>query len=137
MCLTLVRSHQRAQPHRHGRELPEVGHQPRVRVRRDAFAAGLLAVAEQLRFGEAPFEEGAGVDAWRAVALDEEQVAAMRLVGGVPEVAEADVVQRRGRLEAGDVAAEFGAVFVGAQDDRHRVPADDRTQLVFDGAVAG
>ena len=50
---------------------------------------------------------------------------------------EAGVVERRRRLEAGDVAAEFGRFLVGAQHHRHRVPADDRADAVLDRAVAG
>jgi hypothetical protein len=52
----------------------------------------------------------------------------------VPEVAEADVVQQRGRLEAGDVAAQLRGFLVGAQDDRHRVPADGGTNFMLDVA---
>ena len=99
--------------------------------------AGLLPVVEQLLFAQSPFQECARIDARRAVALDVDQVAAMAIARRVPEVAEADVVQRRRRLEARDVAAELGAVLVGAQDDGQRVPADDRAQPVLDRAVAG
>ena len=41
----LVDRHQRAQAHRHRRELPELRHQPRVRVRRQAAAVDLLPEA--------------------------------------------------------------------------------------------
>ncbi|MCY1228082.1 hypothetical protein D9M72_403790 [compost metagenome] len=67
----LVDRHQRAEAHRHGGELPEVGHEPGVRIRRDAVALGLLPVVEQLLLTEPPFEKSARVDARRAVALDE------------------------------------------------------------------
>ena len=43
----LVDRHDRAEAHRHGGVLPEVGHQPRVRIRRQA-AAGLQLAAEVL-----------------------------------------------------------------------------------------
>ena len=58
-------------------------------------------------------------------------------LGAVPEVLEADVVERRRRLEAGDVAAELRALLVGAQHDGERVPADVGADAVLDGAVAG
>ena len=73
----LVDRHQRAQAHRHGRELPEVRHQPRVRIGRQALAVDLLAEVEQLLLGQPALEEGARVDAGRAVALDVDQVAAV------------------------------------------------------------
>ena len=60
------------------------------------------------------------------------------LVGGrVPEVVEADLVQRGQRLERGDVAAELRGGLVGADDHRDRVPAHDRAQPALEGGVAG
>ena len=40
----LINGHQRSQAHRHGRKLPEVGHQPRMGIRRDALALAFLAI---------------------------------------------------------------------------------------------
>ena len=96
----LVDRHQRAEAHRHGGELPVVGHQPRVRVRRQPLAAHLLAELEQLLLADASLEERPGVDPRRHVPLHEQQVAAVPVAGGVPEVVEAGVVQRGRRLEA-------------------------------------
>ena len=59
----LVDRHQRAEAHRDGRELPEVGHQPGVRVRRETAAVDLLAEAAKLILREAALEKRAGVDA--------------------------------------------------------------------------
>ena len=59
----LVDRHQRAETHRHRGELPEVGHQPRVRVGRQPAARHLLAEAEQLLLGEPALQERPGVDA--------------------------------------------------------------------------
>ena len=132
----LVNGHQRAQAHRDGRELPKIGHQPGVRVRGQALAAGLLTEAEQLLLAQAAFEKSSCVDAGRAVALDKHQIATVRVARRVPKVPEADVVQRGRRLETGDVASEFGAILVGAQDNGQRIPANDRTQPMLDGAVA-
>ena len=42
-----------------------------------------------------------------------------------PEMVEADLVQRLGRLVARDVAAELGRLGIRLQDDRDRVPADE------------
>src|SRR5215218_1555566 len=133
----LVDRHQRAEAHGDGRELPEVGHQPGVRVGGDALAVDLLAEVQQLLLGQPPFEEGAGVEARRGVALHVHEVAAVLLGGAVPEVLEADVVERRRGLEAGDVAAEFRTLLVGAQHDGERVPTDVGADAVLDGAVAG
>src|SRR5260221_221271 len=51
----------RAQAHRHRGKLPEVGHEPRVRIRRDTLAVDFLAEVVELRFGQAALEERARV----------------------------------------------------------------------------
>ena len=82
--LRLVDRVHRADAHRHRRELPEVRHQPRVRVgrQRQRLAADdvalLLAEAVELVLGEPALEEGAGVHAGGGVALEEDLVAAAR-----------------------------------------------------------
>src|SRR6187431_2200411 len=60
----LVDRHDRAEAHRHRRRFPELGHQPRMRVRRQA-AARLQLAAEvfELLLREPAFEEGARVHA--------------------------------------------------------------------------
>src|SRR5271167_1863533 len=73
----LVDRHQRPETHRYGRELPEIGHQPRVWVRRNALAVHLLAEVVHLLHGEATEHEGARVNTRRGVALHEDQVAAV------------------------------------------------------------
>ena len=60
----------------------------------------------------------------------------MALAGAVPEVVEADLVQRRQRLVAGDVAAELGRGLVGAHHHRHGVPADDRPKPALERRIA-
>jgi hypothetical protein len=74
------------------------------------------------------------------MALDVEQVAAVALVLGVPEVVEAGAEHRRQRSEAGDVAAEVAAVLrvqaVRLDDHRHRVPAHVGAQPLLDLDVA-
>ena len=55
----------------------------------------------------------------------------------MPEVVEADLVERRRRLEAGDVAAELGRLLVGVQHRRDRVPAHERAEPVLELRVAG
>jgi hypothetical protein len=58
----LVDRHQRAEAHRHRRELPERRHQLRVRIARDALALDLLAEVQQLVLREPPLQVGPGVD---------------------------------------------------------------------------
>ena len=133
----LIDRHQRTEAHRHRRELPEVGHQPRMRIRGNALAFAFLAIVEELLLGQPALDEGARVDAGRHVALHVDQVAAVLVRRRVPEVAEADVVEQRRGLEARDVAAQLRRFLVRAQDDRHRVPADRRADLVLELAIAG
>ena len=133
----LVDRHDRAQAHRHGRKLPEVRHQFRVRVRRQALAVDFLAEVQQLLFGETAFQERAGVDARRRVALDVQQVAAVVFGFGMPEVVEADAQHVGQRGERRDVATEVAVEAVGLDDHRHRVPAHPRAQALFVFQVAG
>ena len=63
----LVDRVERAQAHRHGRELPELRHQPRMGVRRQTgtrtSVGELLTEAVELIFGQPSFQERASVDA--------------------------------------------------------------------------
>ncbi len=133
----LVDGLDRPQAHRHRRELPEIGHEPGVRVGGDPLAVDLLAEHVQLRLGEAPLEEGARIDARRGVALDVDQVPAVVLRGRMPEMVEAHVVERGRGGEARDVAAELQVLPAGPQHHRHRVPAHDVAQPILDLHVAG
>jgi hypothetical protein len=96
-----------------------------------------LAEIEHPVLVDPTFEEGAGVESGRGVALIVDQVAAMRGGRRMPEVHHADLVERGGRLEAGDMATEFGGDLVGAQHRRHRVPADQAADAALDRPVAG
>ncbi len=129
----LVDRGDRADPERHRRELPELGHQPRMRVRRQTARTGdLLAEAVELLLGEPSLEIRAGVVAGGGVTLEVDEVAPVLRGRRMPEVVVADLVQRRQRLEARDVPAELGRQLVRAHDHRHRVPADDRAQSALD-----
>ena len=132
----LVDAHNRAEPHGNGRELPEIRHQPRVRVGRQALAIHLAAKVIQLFLGQASFQKGAGVDPGGGMSLGEYQVAAVLVRGGVPEVVEADVVERRRRGEGGDMTAQVGRHAVGLDHHGHCVPADVGADPVFECTVA-
>ncbi|EXI73802.1 MAG: hypothetical protein AW07_02489 [Candidatus Accumulibacter sp. SK-11] len=75
------------------------------------------------------------VNAGNRMALEEDQVAAMRFRRGVPEPREANVVERRRRSERGDVATDV-AVPVGAHHHRHRIPADVVVDADFHVGIA-
>src|SRR6056297_206498 len=71
------------------------------------------------------------------MALDVDQVRAVRMLRALEEMVEAYIVQRGGRREAGDMAAQLATPFRGAHDYRHRVPADDRSDAPLHRAIAG
>ena len=128
----------RADAHRHGRELPEVLHGPRVRVGRHAVLAGeLLAEAVEVLLAEAAHEIGAGVDAGGGVALEEDVVAAAGVVATAEEVVEADLVHGGDRGVAREVAADGDTRALGTMDHHRRVPAVDVAQLLLELHVAG
>src|SRR6185437_4289581 len=111
-------------------------HQPGVRIGGETLAADLLAKVRELLFAETALDEGARVKARRAMALEIDQVAAMGLVGGMPEMHEAGVIEGRGRLEARNMAAEFGGFLVRFDHDRGGVPAHIAANLLLDLAIA-
>ena len=127
-----------AQAHGHGGELPVIRHQPGVRIGRQPLAVHFPAEVVHLLFSDAPLQVGTGVNARRRMALEIHQVAGVVLVGGFEEVVEADVVERGGRREGGDVAAQFVVVIlVGPDHHRQRVPAHQGTDASFHVDVAG
>ena len=95
----LVDGVERADAHGDGGELPEVLHEPGVRIAGEAgLAAELVAEIFEAGFVEAAFEEGAGIDAGRGVALEVDEVAGLVAVCagvfGAEEMVEADFEQR-------------------------------------------
>ena len=114
----------RAQAHRHGRELPELRHVVRVRVGgHPVLRLGLLLTeAVHVLLGEASLEEGAGVHAGGGVALEEDVVAAARVVLAAEEVVEADLVECGGGGVGGDVATDTDAGTLGAVHHDRGIP---------------
>ncbi len=135
----LVDRAERAEAHRDGRELPEVRHQPRVRVAGQAVRGLRLLLPErvELLLGEPVEEERAGVDAGGGVPLEEDLVAPLAVVLAAEEVVEAHVVQRRRGGEGGDVAADPDAGTLSARDHDGRVPPGRVQDLALDLLVAG
>src|ERR687891_39414 len=88
---------QRRQAHRHRRELPELRHEPRMRIRRQPFSECLLAEVLELFLREAPLEVGARVDPWGSVTLEEDLIASTRCILAPEEVVEANLVERSRR----------------------------------------
>lgn len=135
----LVDRAQRAEAHGHGRELPEVRHEPRVRVAGQAVGGLGLLLAERVELGsgEPVQQEGAGVDTRRGVSLEEDLVSALAVVLAPEEVVEAHVVEGGRGSEGGDVAADAdaGALRTGHHD--RRVPAGRVQDAPLDLLVAG
>ncbi len=132
----LIDSLQRAEAHRHGGELPEVGHQPRVRIARKPLAIHLATEVVHLLLGQASEHEGARIDPGRRMALRQHQVAAVLFRRRMPEVIEADVVERRRRGVTGDVPAETGVIAIGAQHHDQRVPSRIVANLLLHFVIA-
>ena len=95
-----------------------------------------LAEVVELVLGQPALEEGAGVDARRGVALEEDLVAHARGVLAAEEVVEADFVEAGRAGVGGEVATDARRAAVGAQDHRHGVPADHPPDAVLHLLVA-
>ncbi len=127
-----------AESHRDGGELPEVGHQPRVRVgRQPATGVGqLLPEAVELGLGQPALEERPGVEARRGVALEEDLVTGLAVVLAAEEVVVSDLVEAgRGRV-GGHVPTHAKPRAVGAGHHDGRVPPDVGADPPFDILVA-
>src|SRR5207248_8751445 len=82
----LVDGGDRREAHRHSGELPELGHEPGMGIRRQALAAHLHPEVVELLLAQTTLEEGAGVDARRSVALEVHLVAGEAVVLPLEEV---------------------------------------------------
>ena len=103
----LVDGADRTDAHRDRGELPEVGHQPGMRIRGQSAARLQLAPEILELLGAQPaLEERARVDARRSVALEVDDVAVVVVALALEEVVEPDFVERRRRGEGRDVAAD-------------------------------
>src|SRR5262249_17553025 len=71
------------------------------------------------------------------MSLNVDEIAAVLRRWGVPEMHEADIVERSRRLEARNVTAKLGGMLVRPQYDRKRVPANEGTNSVLDRAITG
>ncbi len=119
----LIDTHDRAETHGHRRKLPEVGHQPRMRIRREAVTVDLLPKLAHLLFGDAALQKSACIDTRGGMSLNKYQVASVVFTGRTPKMIETHIIQGRRRGEAGDVAAELRADAVGTYHHRHGIPA--------------
>ncbi len=92
-----------AESHRHGRELPEARHQPRVRVGRQAAAVDLAPKTLELLDRELTLQETTRIDPRRDVALEQHEISAdgsalrVDVLGAVKEVVVTHLVQSGGR----------------------------------------
>ncbi len=132
----LVDRVQGPEAHRAGRKLPEIRHQPRMRIAAKPLAADFLAVVGQPLFAQAPFEESPRVDARRGMRLEVDEIAALPVGAAAKEVVEPDFEDLRRRGVAGDVSAELAVRLVRAHDHRQRVPSHDRRETLLDGEIA-
>src|SRR5258706_11902183 len=96
----LVDREQRTESHRARRELPEVRHEPRVRIRRQALAARLTAVVVEALLPPPAFEERSRIHFPRRMRLEVDEIAA---IAGAGEMVEADFEEIRRRCVARDV----------------------------------
>ena len=136
--LRLVDGVDRPKAHRDRGELPEVGHEPRVRVRGQAPGGvrELLPEAVQPVFVQTTLEEGARVDAGRGVALEVDLVAATGVVGAAEEVVEAHLVQRGAGGIRRDVATHADPGSLCAVHHDRRVPPHVGADAPFDPLIA-
>src|SRR5258706_16246523 len=96
----LVDREQRTESHRARRELPEVRHEPGVRIRRQALAARLTAVVVETPLAQPAFEERSRIRSRRRMRVEVDEIAA---IAGAEEMVEAAFEEIRRRCVARDV----------------------------------
>ena len=133
----LVDRRHRPQTHGDGGELPELGHQPGVRIGGEPQAVRLLAEMGQLLLAEPALDKGAGVDAGRAMALEVDQVGAAGRLRAAEEPVETNLVQGRDRGVGGDVSAQPLVALVGPGNHGHGVPAHEGGDVAGEEGLLG
>ncbi|MPM44892.1 hypothetical protein SDC9_91574 [bioreactor metagenome] len=139
----VINAADRPDAHRTRGELPEVGHQPRVRIARKPLTARLqatqlLAVMLQIDLAQTPFQKRACIHTGRAVRLKKHEVAtlAMRLITRLKKVVKAHFKQIGRTCITGDMPAQFAISLVGTHHHGQRIPAHDGGELLLNGQVA-
>ena len=132
----LMNRHDRAQSHGNRGELPEIRHQPRMRIGGYAVAVHLLTEIAQIFLVQAPLQVGAGVDAGRRMPLNEQHIAGLLRRRGAPEVVETDIVQGGRRGKTGDVPAQFAGHPIRPHHHGHGIPANQRANAPLQRVVA-
>src|ERR1700728_2166527 len=128
----------RAQSHRHRGKLPEIGHQPRMRIGRQSSTWLQLATEVlQLLLGYTALEIRAGINSRGGMALKINNVAVTVFGLGAEEVIEGDFVQRGGGGEGRNMSADTFLDLIGAHDHGQGVPADKALNTPFHFLTAG
>src|SRR5690606_30611244 len=127
-----------ADAHRHGREFPEVRKRAWVRVgrKRMAFLRLFLAESVHVLFGQAAFEERAGVHARGRLALEEDLVATAWVVLAAEEMVETYFIQGRCTGVGGDVSANTDGGVLSAVHHDGCIPAHEGAVAALDGFIA-
>ena len=135
----LVQRREWSESHRHRGELPEVRHQARVRVAGEAAssASDLAAEVVEVVLGQSSLEERARVHARCRMSLEVDVVARTAVVLAAEEVVEADLVQRCGTRERGEVTTDAVGRVVRTRHHDGGVPPDERSDAALDVLVAG
>ena len=114
----------RSQSHGDGGELPEIGHEPGMRVRTESSARFQLAAEVlQLLLRDAAFKIGPGVHSGRGVALEINNIAIAIFRLRAEEMVERNLIQRGGGRERGDMAANAFLNLICADYHGQRIPA--------------
>src|SRR5690606_25781356 len=132
-------------PHRASGKLPEIRHQPGMRIAGQALGTRLgsgdfLAIVTQVSLAKAPLEIGPGIHARRAMRLKEHQIAPM-FTGAQPrtrmeEMVEPDLEQIGCARVTCNMAAQFAECLVSTYDHGQGIPAHDGSQTLFNGEVS-
>ena len=132
----------RPDAHRARGKLPEVGHQPRVRIARETACTGarctqLTSIVLKITRIEPALKKSARIDARGGMRLHVDQVPCKIRLARPEEVVKPGLEEISSRRIAGDMPTKLGMSLIRPNDHRQRIPAHQCRQLPLTLQVPG
>ena len=128
----------RPETHRNRGELPEIRHQPGMRIRRKTrMIPQLMAEIQQMLLTQSAFEERARVNTRRGMPLEVNHVTGLISIAAAEKMIEANFADRRQRRISRYVAADIRVVFVGPNHHGGGIPTNQAFDAPLQNSIAG
>ena len=91
----------------------------------------LLPKLVSLLFGQVTFQKRSGIDAWRTVSLDIDQVSLLFCGRSTEEIVKTNIVEGCAGLKTWNMVTQGCILEVRPHDHRHRIPPNQRTKATL------